>query len=119
MVPQVVPVNLEATLIVHMHEFMHHRVLHVLRAEEVPCAKHDSTSVVLETSGACLVTGSAQNILCWHFAANQLQVLEHEHDHRTYETTAVSSQFVHGRTERTVIHKIVLVLLTPSDLVCP
>lgn len=82
--PEIIPVNLESTLIVHMHELVHHRVLHMCLAEEISCTEYNSAPLVLKASRARQVAGSTYNILCWHVTSGDLQMLEHEHDYRAY-----------------------------------
>jgi hypothetical protein len=72
MVPEIIPVNFEPTLIVHMHELMHHRVLHMCLAEEISCTEYNGTPLVLKAPRARPVAGSTQNILRWHITASDL-----------------------------------------------
>ena len=50
MVSQVIPINIEDGVIVHMHEFVHYGMLHVLLIEKVSLAEYDCTCVGGETA---------------------------------------------------------------------
>ena len=86
-VPQVVPVHLELAMIVHVHQLVHERVLHVFLAEKSSRAKDDGSSFGVEPSSTRVVARSTVDVVRRHLAARQLQMLDHEHHRGTWRHT--------------------------------
>ena len=80
-VPQIIPVDLELCMVVHMHELVHHSVLHVAFAHEPVLAQHDDPCRA-EPSRSGTITRCADNVVRRHIRAGQLQVVQHEDDCR-------------------------------------
>lgn len=79
MMSKIVPVDLELTLVVHMHQFMHNRLLHVLFIRELSLTKDDS-AFWAESTRPFSTTGSADEMVRGHIASRVLQVLKHEYN---------------------------------------
>lgn len=52
---EVIPVDLELCMIVHMYKFMHHRVFHVFFVHVIPLTEHNGADVGCESPGATTV----------------------------------------------------------------
>ena len=79
MMPQIIPIDLEFAVIIHVNKFMHERVFHMSLAEEMTLAKHYRTCLGVEATSPHRVARSAHDILRGDIAARLLQMLYHEY----------------------------------------
>lgn len=68
-VTQIVPVDLELGVIVHVNEFVHQGVFHMTLAEKSTLAENDGTCLRAEASCPGVVTRSTQNVFRGHLTA--------------------------------------------------
>ena len=76
--PQIVPIHLELAMIVHMNEFMHDRVLHMLFMHYALLAESHSASIWRKATGAHGTTRGTDNVLWLHVAASSSEVFKHK-----------------------------------------
>lgn len=88
-VPQVVPINLELAMIIHMNQLMNKRVLHVLFVQKPALTEGDRSGFWHESPRACIVARRADNVVRCNVAAVLLEVLQHEHHGRACKATLV------------------------------
>lgn len=62
MVSQVLPINLELTMVVHVYQFVDESLLHVFLAEEMTSTKYDGSRIRAEPAGTRQIAGSAKDI---------------------------------------------------------
>jgi hypothetical protein len=82
MMPQIVPVNLELAMIVHVHELVCQGILHVFFVHKMALAKDNGTNGV-KTSSTNRGAGCANYVVRRDRTTGQLQVFEHKCHRRT------------------------------------
>ena len=83
--PEIVPVDLELHMIVHMDELMHDCILHMILVQELALAEYDCASFGAESARPVNVTRRADNVIAGDIAAIQLEVFHHEDHSRACE----------------------------------
>ena len=86
-VPQVAPVDLEAAVVVRVHELVHDRVLHRAPRREAPRAEEDAPRRGVEPAKDRALRGGAgpaRDVRGRDRAACELQVFAHEYDRRAW-----------------------------------
>lgn len=118
--PQVVPVNVEFAVIIHMNKLVYERVFHVPLVEEPALAQYDCTSLWAEAAGARKVAWRAYDVLRRNVAPRESEVLEHEHNLRTWRKQSTHES--RGREDcnpliLTVVHHLALPFLACCSVV--
>lgn len=77
MMSQVIPFDIESTMIKRMDHLVDERILHVFLVEEPILAKHDAV-VGRESTGSCWWTWVALNGIAVEGASGEVEMFEHE-----------------------------------------
>lgn len=77
MVPQILPVDLELGMIVHVHQLMHQRILHMTLAPETILTEQDP-ALWAESTGTSEVAWLTVDVVSGYVCTIRLQVLHHE-----------------------------------------
>jgi hypothetical protein len=94
---EVAPVDLELGVVVHVHELVHDGVFHVAFAEETTLTEHDRACIRAKAASFRRVAGCALDVGWRDISAVQAELLEHEHNSRTYEMVGVSIEGMTGK----------------------
>ena len=69
MMPQIIPVDLELAMIIHMHQLVYQCLFHVLFAEEMVLAQDHGPRFRTEPTGLCSLARSAYNMFRFNVVA--------------------------------------------------
>jgi hypothetical protein len=86
MMAEIIPIDLEFGMVVHVYELVHHGVLHMAFAKESALAEQDCTSLRAEASRPREVAGKALYVLRRHGRTLQAEMFQHEHNSRAFDS---------------------------------